>query len=438
MAEGLRRPEPDGVPACSVSPESESSAVADADAVWRQKQTYFYERWRAGTVGLAEAFGSTFFLMLAIKHYSAGDTIQTFIAAGSSMGLLLGPLFVAVVKSTGYRTPMALAVCHAVAALFLLAAAVWPTLGFYMAGGIGAMVFLMASIPLATQFYQQNYRPEVRGRLFSIASTIRVGSAAVFTWWMGEMLAWAWIGPRTLVACTAVALALSAWLLSRCPGRPLENKGTRVPFAAINLIWKDRAFGWLIVVWMFMGLGNLMMVPLRVKFLVEPRYGFGYNEATTALLLGVIPAVTVFLFTWWWGRLFDRMNFFLLRAILNAVFLLSNLCFFLIGEMWGFVLGCFLIGMAFSGGNVAWSLWVTKLSAPEKVADYMSVHTFCTGLRGVLAPLFAIPLAAIWPMEWLVAISTGFIVISILLLGPELVTIRRRRPGHRLTDQTPE
>lgn len=416
---------------------SASKALAEDGADERQSRTFFFERWRAGAVGLAEAFGSTFFLMMAIKHYSAGDTMQTFIAAGGSLGLLFGPIFVSLAKSSGRTTPLALSFCHGVAAFFLLLAAFWPTLPAYVSGGVGSMIFLMASIPLATQFYQQNYRPEVRGRLFSIASTIRVGTAAVFTWLMGEGLAAEWIGPRTLIVCTAAALMLSAWLLSRCPGRPLETEGSRIPFAALGLVWQDKAFGWLILVWMFMGLGNLMMVPLRIKYLVEPRFGFGYNEATTALLLGVIPAVTVFLFTWWWGRLFDRMNFFLLRGILNAIFLLSNLFFFLVGEMWGFVLGSFLVGLAMSGGNVAWSLWVTKLAPPEKVADYMSVHTFSTGLRGVAAPLIAVPLAAIWPMEWLVAMSTALIGLSIILLGPEVFSRRRRAIGdseHPLVD----
>ncbi|MEZ5302399.1 MAG: hypothetical protein R3F11_17460 [Verrucomicrobiales bacterium] len=46
------------------------------------------------------------------------------------------------------------------------------------------------------------------------------------------------------------------------------------------------------------------------------------------------------------------------------------------------------------GGNIAWSLWVTKLAPADRVAEYMSVHTFTTGLRGMAAPFLGFWLAA--------------------------------------------
>ncbi|NDF01570.1 MAG: hypothetical protein EB034_25395, partial [Verrucomicrobia bacterium] len=48
-------------------------------------------------------------------------------------------------------------------------------------------------------------------------------------------------------------------------------------------------------------------------------------------------------------------------------------------------LGAVIFGVSNAGGDVAWSLWVTKFAPPERVADYMSVHTFFTGVRGVAA-----------------------------------------------------
>ena len=46
-------------------------------------------------------------------------------------------------------------------------------------------------------------------------------------------------------------------------------------------------------------------------------------------------------------------------------------------------------GMANAGGNVTWALWVTKLADKHAVAEYMSVHTFLTGVRGLIAPSLA-------------------------------------------------
>ena len=48
-----------------------------------------------------------------------------------------------------------------------------------------------------------------------------------------------------------------------------------------------------------------------------------------------------------------------------------------------------IFGVANAGGQVTWSLWVTKLAPDHAVAEYMSVHTFFTGVRGILSPFLA-------------------------------------------------
>jgi len=87
---------------------------------------------------------------------------------------------------------------------------------------------------------------------------------------------------------------------------------------------------------------------------------------------------------------------------------------------------------------VAWSLWVTKFAAPERVADYMSVHTFCTGLRGVLAPVVAFQLAAHWTIAQISWLSVGLILASIALLIPEIKSGRRPRRGGPLVEEVSE
>jgi hypothetical protein len=83
---------------------------------------------------------------------------------------------------------------------------------------------------------------------------------------------------------------------------------------------------------------------------------------------------------------------------------------------------------------VAWSLWVTKIAPPGQVADYMSVHTFMTGVRGLLAPMLSVPLASVLPMPWIVALSSALILASLLLLGPELTTWHKRRDGQPVAE----
>jgi len=400
----------------------------------REHRTFALERLRSVATGIFEPLGGTFFLLIAIQYYQAGETAQAFAATGGSAGLLLGPPVVAWAQKSGWRVNHALAAFQFLMAAALLVAAAVPLLPVYVAAGLVALAASTACIPLSTQYFQQNYPPERRGTLFSIASTIRLGCAALVTWAAGEWLADDLAHSHALLAVMAAAAAASGWLFWRSPGDPLDPGSGTHPFRALATLREDTAFRHLIIVWMLMGFGNLMMVPLRVKYLVEPRFGFAYTEAQAALLIGVVPSVMIFALTWWWGKLFDRVNFFVLRAALNTTFLLSNLFFFLVGSYWGFLVGMVFLGISFAGGNVAWSLWVTKLAPPGRVADYMAVHTFMTGARGVVAPMLSVYLAAFLPMPWIVALSSGLILASLVLLGPELTTWHKRRDGQPVAE----
>jgi hypothetical protein len=65
---------------------------------------------------------------------------------------------------------------------------------------------------------------------------------------------------------------------------------------------------------------------------------------------------------------------------------------------------------------------VTKFSDAEHVAEYMSVHTFLTGCRGVLAPFIAFPLAAALGPGTVGGISVVLISIATAIILHELKT----------------
>lgn len=139
------------------------------------------------------------------------------------------------------------------------------------------------------------------------------------------------------------------------------------------------------------------------------------------MLIAIIPALVRLVLSPAWGWLFDRMNFFVLRITINLAFGASILVFFT-GDSWaGLILGSIVFGIAVSGGDLAWSLWITKFAPPHLVADYMSVHTFFTGVRGVLAPLLAFQLIAVVSMSTMGIICSIMIVIASLMLVPEIL-----------------
>jgi hypothetical protein len=157
-----------------------------------------------------------------------------------------------------------------------------------------------------------------------------------------------------------------------------------------------------------------------------------------AFLTGVVPNAARLLLSPIWGWLFDRMNFFALRVTVNLGFAAGIIAFFTSDSVTGLILGAVVYGLSNAGGDVAWGLWVTKFAAPERVADYMSVHTFFTGVRGVLAPLLAFHLVSVLAMKTLGWISVALIVLASLLLLPEIKFGRRARPATALIEEVSE
>ena len=114
---------------------------------------------------------------------------------------------------------------------------------------------------------------------------------------------------------------------------------------------------------------------------------------------------------------------------LNAGFAASIVMFFTGTSMVALVAGSAVFGVSQAGGDILWSLWVTKFSPPHRIADDMSVHTFTTGLRGVIAPFLAFRLIDRMSIGWMGVLCSALIVAATMVLLPELRNERMRRRG---------
>ena len=404
----------------------------------RTNLTYRCERWRAVTSGILETGGTTFLLLIAVKWFQAGATAKALVASGGSLGLLLTPLVVSFVQNTNW--PSARAAAHfaaAGAACFLLMAMV-PVVPVFVAGSVLALAASASAIPLLTQVYQENYPEAKRGQYFSRTVMIRIGVAALFSEFAGQALSGHLEHYRWLLVVFAGAFAGSSYALSRCPSRALAAPAGGHPFRTLRFARDDRVFRRTLICWMLMGFANLMMLPMRVEYLANPKYGLALTVGEIAFLTGVVPNAVRLLMSPLWGWLFDRTNFFVLRVILNLGFALGILAFFTSDNVSGLIVGAIIYGVSNAGGDVAWSLWVTKLAPPERVADYMSAHTFFTGVRGVLAPMVAFHVVNVLTVGTLGWISGGLILLASLLLLPEIKHGRGRRPASALVEEVSE
>jgi MFS family permease len=399
--------------------------------------TYRYERLRAVATGIVETAGQTFLLLIAVRVLQAGPTAKALISSGQSFGLMLSVLTVVVVAQRAWLPARVAAWLAAFGAGCFALMACWPTVTVFVLAGIGALAGTAMAIPLLTQIYHDNYPATQRGRLFARAIIIRVAFAAVFSEAAGRFLTGDLSGRyRWLLVVYAAGLAFASYCLARVPSQPLTPTASLHPLRAMRFVQSDPVFRLTLISWMFMGFANLMMLPLRVEYLANPRYGLTLSTGMVALLVGVIPNAARLVMSPVWGWAFDRLNFFALRVTLNMGFAVGIVAFFSSDSMFGLVLGAVVFGIGLAGGDVAWNLWVTKFAPPERVADYMSVHTFFTGLRGLVAPLVAFHLAAHVSLPVMGGISAAMILVASAILFREVKLGKSPDPGTELVEQS--
>ncbi|MBL9174604.1 MAG: MFS transporter [Verrucomicrobiales bacterium] len=385
--------------------------------------------------GVLESAANTFLLLIAVRFFAAGAVAKALVAAGGSVGLLLSPVAVMWVSRVGWTATRGASRLFLIGAAACLVAAVLPTVWVYVPACMVAMTLSSAVIPLMTQAYHDNYPESERGKLYARSFMLRIAAAMIFSWAGGRFLDWRPTWFALLLVAFAAAFALSAWAVGRIPSNPIPPSGGSHPLHAMRYVREDRLFRQTLLVWMLMGFANLMMLPMRIEFLGNPVYGFSRSAAEIALLTGVIPNLARLVMNPVWGWLFDRVNFFALRIVLNVGFALGILAFFTSNDSAGLILGSVIYGISNAGGDVAWGLWVTKFAPAGRITDYMSVHTFLTGVRGVAAPLVAFQLIQRFPLQGLGIFSAVLIVAATLMLIPEMGRWKGRRSADPLTEE---
>ena len=217
---------------------------------------------------------------------------------------------------------------------------------------------------------------------------------------------------------------IAAW---RIPSAPLAANTSRNPLACLSLLWKHKLFGYMSAAWFFLGIANLSTMPLRTEFAGSSERGLGLDAGLVLTFTLVLPEMVRLLAMMVWSRLFDRINFIVLRILIN-VFFVASIALYFHGPIWSLVAGSACFGIAGGGGMIAWSLWVTKFSAPERTADYMAVHTFLTGVRGLIGPQIAYAVLGTFadlPIHSLAMVAVGSMVFGTLLFVPIIPHGRR-------------
>lgn len=394
-----------------------------------RKKTFHLENLRAFPAGVVETLGTTFSILIANRVFDAGGIAKASLVALPSLGLLLSLFVVQAVRRSGLSANVMLALIFAASGVgFTISSFAGDRFGIYMLGMVIALVTLTLNLPLFSQIYRRHYPDEVRGRLFSFTAFTRkayaIGTAFLFGWLLTKSLDYY----PVLLGVYAIASFMMAGCVMAMEKVTLSRSNRVKLFDAFRHVGEDDRFRKLLISWMILGFGNLLSFSLFVEYITNKDYGFDFSEGHVSIITTVIPETCFFIFVLIWGRLFDRMDFYVLRCLINLIFAAGIIFYFLGDGHWALYIGIGLHGVAKAGGNVAWSLWVTKFASAEHVAEYMSVHTFLTGCRGVVAPMVAFPLLAAYGPVSVGVIGASLIFIATAMLIPDLKSRDRGLP----------
>lgn len=397
------------------------------------RQTFRWDLLRGFFRGVLTSGTQTFGLFIAIRYFDAGLFSKSLIGSAPFIGMIFSLFLFHYAAMTNLKKSVCGSLPIILSGVFLILAAGADSLWAYSLCVVAGFLLLTSVIPFLTSIYNDNYPADRRGSLFSKAVIVTV-LVSIVSGFIGSSLMdrdpgfYKWI----LIALGIAALG-KAFAIWHMPSNKIEEHNHTNPFAHMKLVIQDRAFGYVLLTWFIMGFANLWVLPLRIDYITSSVYGIEGSALFVATIITIIPDFMRAFSAPLLAKLFDRINFVILRMIINVLFACGILLFFLTKDPVVIGLGSALIGIAFGGGTVAWSLWVTKYAPPGKVAAYMSVHVFLTGVRGTLGPLIGF-----WTVQRIGPTAIGMVsfammIVATLMLIPE---IKRGRGKHIPATQT--
>jgi len=386
-------------------------------------------------LGIIETLFQTFAIIILIQYFASGQMTKASLNSLSKIGLIASFAIVPFLRLLKWRVTTMCGALHLASTAGIIAAALAPSEGTFIVSLVLAAIAFMLQIPLLTHIHRSNYPSEIRGQLFGISATVRGVSAAIFAIWAGKFLQDDISRYQPLMWLFVVCGLISSYTLFATPSPSAPAGGVRI-FDAFAWLKRDRLFRNLIISWFILGVANLTGVALHVEWLANPETGLGYDAFTVSFIAITVLGVAKLSSTFFWARWFDRANFFLLRIVLNCLFALATVLIFCTHNIWIVGAGFALQGFAFAGGNIAWSLWVTKVAPEKHVAEYMSVHTFTTGVRALIAPFLGFWLITIVSPVYIAIGCASMMLLSCLLVLPE-VRLKPRKKGEQFTPNDP-
>ncbi len=376
--------------------------------------------------GILDAGWRTFALLIVTTFFQGSSFAKALVPSAFAIGLLATPITVFYFSKLEIKTAKLSSGGYVVATIcYIVASMGTDSLWLFLISGVIGASALSQQMPLLIHIYSTNYTTAQRGKKVAVGISLGVGLALPFGLLGGMMLERDITRFPILFQIMALACFLSAVVMWFMPSEKLEVSKGGNPLRHLSLVWKDKVFGCMLGMWMILGFGNLATMPLQIEYMTGEIYGIQASYTQVAIASIIIPSIARMLAGTVWGVAFDKYNYFLIRGGASAVVLVAMLVFFFSESMVGIYIGAAGYGVAMAGANVNWSLWVTKFAPIGQEANYMSIHSFMTGIRGLVAPFFGFYMITLISLRETIVFGAILVGLSIILLYPISQMTRR-------------
>jgi len=303
---------------------------------------------------------------------------------------------------------------------------------------IGLCLYLLLRAPLLqaqSAIYRANFPARWRSwlvaRVTALSEILIAASGLVF----GYLLELSPGNYRGLLALAGACGLLGAYQVARirvqgeAQAKPAVALGDFSWDRILGVLRKDHRFRRYEFSFSIFGFANIMTLPILPLFL-KKELGISYENA--GLILVTMPMMIDVLLLPLWGRLLDRHNPLLMRAIFNLIFAGGMLFYPLAHSLWTFAAGRAIVALVQGGSGLVWTLGINYFARRADVPVYMGLHQSLTGIRGLVAPFAGIALAALFDSYRLVFFVAFLLMVfgTLIMIGE--VVRERRRAGGRL------
>lgn len=358
-------------------------------------------------------------MIVAIRVFAVSDSLKSLISAAHSIGLIVALFYSGTFNAVAIRKSTLAAIPAVLSGVHLMSASA-PNNGLWFSlACVGAVMLHTTARPFITAIYEENYRPDRRGRLLSVglmlSVLVSIGANTAFGAALDRDLSLY----RFVFIAAGTAAILAGALFFLIPSGPPQRRGRNV-FSSLRALLDDRKFGLIMLSWSIFGFANLWSTPIRMVYLAETERGLGLPPLTIILIMGLIPEGVRLIATPIWGYFFDKSRFVALRIVMCAILGTGIMLFFLTSNLIVIGVASAIISAGLSGTRTVWNIAVTKIAPRGRTQEYMSAHAFLGGVRGLVGPYIGFVFIGTFSMKQMGYFTLFLTVLSIAILVPLL------------------